>query len=166
MTWLEIVYFVLALLVMFVGLLGVILPVIPGIPIIFAAAFLYGLLTGFETITGNILIVFGVATGLTLILDYLATVLGVKKMGGSFAGATGAVIGMIVGFFIPGVGIFGFIIGAFVGAFLFELMVVNETRTALKAGLGSFLGFLLGGFIKFVVGVIIIGMFIYYALFT
>jgi uncharacterized protein YqgC (DUF456 family) len=166
MTWLEITYFIIALLIMIVGLLGVILPVIPGIVIIFVSTLLYGSLTGFETISVRLIVVFGVLTALTYLLDYLATAFGVKKMGGSFAGASGAVIGMILGFLIPGVGLFGFVIGAFIGAFIFELMVVKETRIALKAGLGSFLGFLLGGFIKFVIGSIMIGVFIYYAIFA
>ena len=87
-----------------------------------------------------------------------------KKMGGSYFGILGAFIGMIVGLFIPGVGIFGFIIGAFIGAFIFELLINKESKRALKAGIGSFVGFLVGGVIKFAIGVVMIGMFIWHVL--
>jgi hypothetical protein len=86
-------------------------------------------------------------------------------MGGSYAGMIGAFTGMIVGLSLPGVGIIGFIIGAFVGAYAMELLINKDSRVALRAGLGSFLGFLAGGLMKFVIGAIIIGVFIWQVLF-
>lgn len=150
---------------MLFGLAGVILPLIPGVPIIFGAALLYALLTGFSTISGQTLIIFAILTIASIVLDWVASVVGVKKMGGSYAGMVGAFIGMIVGLLLPGVGIIGFIIGAFVGACVMELLINKNTRVALRAGLGSFLGFLAGGLMKFVVGVIIIGVFVWQVLF-
>jgi uncharacterized protein YqgC (DUF456 family) len=85
-------------------------------------------------------------------------------MGGSKAGMFGAFIGMIVGLFLPGVGIFGFVIGAFIGAFLLELLVNKESQKALKAGLGSFIGFLVGGVFKLVIGAAMIGIFVWHVL--
>jgi uncharacterized protein YqgC (DUF456 family) len=165
MPWYEIVFFILALIVMIVGLIGIILPVLPGVPLIFVAAFLYGLLTGFKSIGGQTLIILGVLTVVSLIMDWLASILGMRKMGGSKVGMFGALIGMIAGLLLPGVGFIGFIIGAFVGAFVFELLVCKETRIALRAGLGSFIGFLAGGLIKFVISVVMIGIFIWRVLF-
>ncbi len=165
MSWFEIGLFVLTVVVMLVGLVGVVLPVMPGVPIIFGAALLYALLTGFSTISGQTLIIFAVLTVLSIVLDWIASVMGVKKMGGSYAGMIGAFIGMIVGLLLPGIGIIGFIIGAFVGAYAMELLINKDSRVALRAGLGSFLGFLAGGLMKFVIGVIIIGIFVWKVLF-
>ncbi|OQX92786.1 MAG: hypothetical protein B6D58_01195 [candidate division Zixibacteria bacterium 4484_95] len=165
MPWYEIVFFILALIVMVVGLIGIVLPVLPGVPLIFVAAFVYALLTGFKSIGGQALIILGILTIVSLVLDWLATVLGVKKMGGSKAGMIGALIGMIAGLLLPGVGFIGFIIGAFVGALVFELLVCKEPRVALRAGLGSFIGFLAGSLIKFVISVVMIGIFIWNVLF-
>ncbi|UCC79837.1 MAG: DUF456 domain-containing protein [Candidatus Zixiibacteriota bacterium] len=164
MTWLEIILFIAALIFMFVGLLGVILPVLPGIPLIFGVALVFSILTDFTYLSGQTIIIMGILAVISLILDWIATLFGVKRMGGSKAGIFGAFIGMIVGLFIPGVGIFGFVIGAFVGAFIFELMVNRESKKALKAGLGSFIGFLVGGVLKLVVGAVMIGMFIWHVL--
>jgi uncharacterized protein YqgC (DUF456 family) len=157
----EILLFVATLLVMLVGLAGVILPVLPGIPVIFAAALIYGFLTDFSVIGANTLLIFAILTIIALILDWAAGVVGVRKMGGSRAGMVGAFVGMIIGLLLPGVGIVGFIIGAFAGAFIMELLVNRDSRIALRAGLGSFLGFLAGGLLRFVIGSIMIGMFIW-----
>jgi len=165
MNWLEILYFVLVLIISMVGLAGVFLPVIPGILVIFLSVLLYAILTGFETISVNLIIIYGVLTGLTYLLDYLAAVFGVKKMGGSFAGMAGAFVGLIIGLIFPVLGIFTFLIGSFLGAFVFEMAVKKESRIALKAGLGSFIGFLIGGVLKFAVGVGMIGIFIWIVLF-
>ena len=164
MTWLEIILFIAALIFMLVGLLGVILPVLPGIPLIFGVALVFSILTDFTYLSGQTIIIMGILAVISLILDWIATLFGVKKMGGSKAGIFGAFIGMIVGLFIPGVGIFGFIIGAFVGAFIFELLVNRESKKALKAGLGSFIGFLAGGLLKLVIRAVMIGMFVWHVL--
>ena len=63
------------------------------------------------------------------------------------------------------VGIFGFVIGAFVGAFLLELLVNKESKKALRAGLGSFIGFLAGSVLRLVIGAAMIGIFVWQVLF-
>lgn len=161
MPWYEIVYFVIALIIMLFGMVGILLPVVPGIPLILAAAFIYGVLTNFADINGNLLLIFTGLTLLSILLDYLATMFGVKKMGGSNMGVIGALVGMIAGLLIPGVGIFGFIIGAFLGAFLFEILLGKSGKDALRSGFGSFIGFMLGGLLRFVIGAVMIGMFFY-----
>ena len=165
MPWYEIAFFVAALVVMLIGMLGIILPVIPGVPMILAAAVGYGALTGFEEINGNTILLFIILTVVSIGLDYIATMFGVKKMGGSNLGMIGALIGMVAGLFLPGVGIFGFIIGAFLGAFLFEMLIGRTSREALKAGFGSFLGFVMGGVMRLVIGAVMIGIFVSRVLF-
>ena len=165
MSWFEILLFIIALMVMLVGFVGIILPVVPGVPIIFGAAFLYAILTDFETIGGQTLVVFALLTIASLLLDWLTAILGVKKMGGSKAGIIGALIGMIAGLFLPGVGIIGFIAGAFIGACMFELLFGQKAKGALRAGLGSFIGFLAGGLIKFIIGSAMILIFVWRVVF-
>jgi uncharacterized protein YqgC (DUF456 family) len=165
MTWLEIILFVSALIFMLIGLLGVILPVLPGIPMIFIVALVFSILTDFTYLSGQTIILLGILAIISLVLDWIATLFGVKKMGGSYFGVLGAFIGMIVGLLLPGVGIFGFVIGAFIGAFLFELLINKESKKALKAGFGSFIGFLVGGVFKLVIGAAMIGIFVWNVLF-
>jgi len=165
MTWLEIALFSITLLVMLVGLAGIILPIVPGVPIIFAAALIYALITDFAAISGQTIIIFAILTIVSFLLDWLATVIGVKKLGGSYAGMIGAFIGMIIGLLLPGVGIFGFILTAFIGAFAFEWLVSKKAQVAFKAGLGSFIGFIAGGVMRFVIGATMIGVFIWNVLF-
>ena len=165
MTWLEIILFVSSLIIMFIGMLGIVLPILPGIPLIFIVALVFSILTDFTYLSGQTIILLGILAVISLILDWVAGVLGVKKMGGSKAGMFGAFIGMIVGLFLPGVGIFGFVIGAFVGAFLLELLVNKESKKALRAGLGSFIGFLAGSVLRLVIGAAMIGIFVWQVLF-
>jgi len=162
MSFLEILIFICILIIMLIGLAGVFLPILPGIPLIFAGALLYGILTGFKEITPNLILIFAGLTVLSLILDYLANYFGVKKMGGGRAGATGAMIGLILGIFF---GLAGIIIFPFLFAVLFELITGKKEIQALRAGTGAFLGLLFGGLIKFILGCIMIGIFIWRVLF-
>ena len=122
---------------------------------------IYTLLTDFSAISGQVIVIFAALTVLSLLLDWLAGSLGVKKMGGSWAGMVGAFVGMIVGLMIPGAGLFIFIIAAFAGAVIFEMLAGKESRIALKAGLGSFIGFLAGTVIKFAIGVVMLVYFVW-----
>lgn len=163
MTGFEILLFIASLLVMLIGMVGVILPIIPGTPLIFVTALIYALITDFARIDNQTLIIFAVLTVASYLLDWLATSYGVKRMGGSYFGMLGAFVGMVAGLFIGGLA--GLVIGAFVGAVVFEILIGKKHETALRAGMGSFLGFLAGGLIKFIIAVVMIGMFVVRILF-
>lgn len=162
MSILEIILFIAALIIMLVGLAGVILPILPGIPLIFAAAAIYGILTGFEQISFQLLMIFAGLTIIGLVADYFANYFSVKKMGGGTAGAIGAVIGLLIGIFVHWLAI---IILPFLLAVLFELIAGRRGSKALKAGTGAFIGLLFGGLFRFIIGCIMIGIFIWTILF-
>jgi hypothetical protein len=92
------------------------------------------------------------------ILDYIIPAIGTKRFGGSKAGMIGTSIGLIIGLLAPIPG--GIIIGPFVGALIGELLNKSEFDKALKAAFGSFLGFLASTFIKFIVALVFLGLFI------
>ncbi|MCK5125232.1 MAG: DUF456 domain-containing protein [candidate division Zixibacteria bacterium] len=160
MSWWEIVLFILSLIIMLAGLIGTLLPIIPGTPLIFGTILAYSLIDGFEAINGNTIALLAVLTGISLILDYLAIVFGVKKMGGSYFGVFGALVGMIVGLFFWAT-LVAIIIGPLIGAILAEMLIGKESKVALKAGFGSFIGFLVGGAVKFAIAATMIGIFIW-----
>ncbi len=156
--------FVLTLLIMLFGLVGTILPVVPGLPIMWGGAMIYALLTGFEKIDWTYLIIFGALTVAVQALDYVANLYGAKKMGASGWGILGAFLGMVVGLFTGG--LLGLLLGPFVGAVLGEILMGRKTASqALKAGVGTFLGFLGGTLVKFAVGCAMLGVFLWNVLF-
>jgi len=141
----------LALLVMLLGLIGSIVPGLPGTPLILVVAIGHRIYFGIASASNLVL---GVLIGLTivsLVFDFLATVLGAKKFGATWRGALGAVTGGVVGLFfsLPGI-----ILGPFLGAMLFEMLGDKEFKKAAHAGLGATLGLLLGIVGKFSIGVV------------
>ncbi|MCG8411968.1 MAG: DUF456 domain-containing protein [Bacteroidales bacterium] len=136
---------VVAAILIIVGLIGCILPVIPGPPLSFLGALAIHY-TKFVDFTTNFLIVAASAAVLVTILDYIVPIWGTKKFGGTKAGMWGSTIGMIIGiiFFGP----FGLILGPFVGAFIGEAVGGANNKSAFRAGLGAFIGFLLGTGLK------------------
>lgn len=162
MSFWEIVLFIVALAIMLVGLAGVILPVLPGIPVIFAGILFYAIVTGFAEITFELILIFAGLAACGLLVDYFSQYFSVKKMGGGRAGAIGAVIGLIVGIFLGWVWI---IILPFVFAVVFELIAGRRETQALKAGTGAFLGLLFGGLLRFIIGCVMIGLFVWKVLF-
>lgn len=153
----DIALLVIGFILILLGILGSFLPVLPGPPVSWVGLLLLHMTKAvpddwlFLGITGVIaLIIFA--------LDYVIPAMGTKKFGGTKAGMIGTTIGLIVGILAPIPG--GIIIGPFLGAFLGELSNKADNKTALKAAFGSFLGFLTGAFMKFVVTMIFAGLFI------
>ncbi|WP_290697782.1 DUF456 domain-containing protein [Lacinutrix sp.] len=148
---------ILGLLFMIIGLIGSFLPVLPGPPLSWVGLLLLYLT---DAIPNNWLFL-GTTLAIALLvfaLDYIIPAMGAKKFGGTRAGMVGTTIGLIVGILAPIPG--GIIIGPFVGALIGELSNKADSKTALKAAFGSFIGFITGTFIKFIVAIIYFGLFI------
>lgn len=141
MTTEQIVGLSLALLVMLVGVIGCLLPVLPGTPIILAAAVGHRIYFGEHGPGWAVLAVLLVLTLLSLLFDQAASMIGAKKLGATWKGVTGAVVGGVLGLFfsIPGI-----LLGPFIGATLFELLGDREFRDAVRAGTGATIGLLVG----------------------
>lgn len=127
------------------GLLGCILPVIPGPPFSFVALLLLQF-TSFANFSASYLFILAGLTLLISLLDYLVPIWGVKRFGGSKAGITGATLGMLAGMIF--LGPFGIIIGTFVGAFVAEMINQPNQRVAFKSAFGSLIGFMVGTGLK------------------
>jgi uncharacterized protein YqgC (DUF456 family) len=155
--------FGLTVIIMLVGLAGTVLPMLPGLPIMWVGAFIYALLTGFQEIGWTFLGVFGVLTAVTTLLDYVANLYGAKKMGATGWGIFGALVGMLAGLFAGG--LIGLLLGSFLGAIVGEILGGRKGSQALRAGVGTFLGFLGGTLLKFVIGCAMMGVFLFQILF-
>ena len=148
---------VLTAVLMFLGLLGSILPVLPGTPLILLGALVYAWYTGFTVISWMTLLALLVLTLLSYFLDVFASALGVKKLGGSRWGMAGALLGAIFGLVFGG--LLGLILGPFVGAFLLELAKKKDPAASLRSGVGTLLGFLAGTIGKLILAAVMIGIF-------
>lgn len=141
MNWEQLIGLTLAGLVMLTGLGGTFIPGIPGAPLILLAAVGHRLWFGEQSASWMAIVVIGLFMVLSLALDFFASMLGAKKLGATWRGVTGAVLGVIVGVFfsLPGI-----ILGPFIGAFLFEIVGGRDWRESARAGAGAMLGLLLG----------------------
>ncbi|MBZ0326107.1 MAG: DUF456 domain-containing protein [Altibacter sp.] len=155
----DIALLLLGLILMLVGILGSILPVIPGTPISWLGLLVLHLAPSIPFDWVFIVLTGIVAIGI-YVMDYIIPAIGTKKFGGSKAGAWGTTIGLIIGIIAPIP--FGILIGPFAGALVGELLF-NKTEgpKAFKAALGSFIGFLASTFIKFMATVVYLGLFVY-----
>jgi len=136
----DYILLITGIILIIVGIIGCLLPILPGPPLSYAALILLHLskFGQFNTVT---LIILGGVTVIVTILDFVIPILGTKKFGGSKYGTIGATIGLIIGLFL---GPIGLITGALLGAFIGEIIFKNNIYYALKAAVGSFIGFLAG----------------------
>ena len=131
----------IGILLMITGLIGCVVPVLPGPPISFLGL-LFLQFSHFGHFTLTFLLGMAVLALAVTILDYIVPVWGTKKTGGSKAGIWGATIGMIIGiFFFPPIGI---IVGPLLGAIIGESIRGANLNQSFRAGLGSLLGFFIG----------------------
>jgi len=139
------------------GFIGTLFPVLPGTLLILAGFLVYGLITGFTNLDPAFFLGQGVLVGLSYVIDFLATALGVKMYGGSRAAAWGAVFGSLLIFVI---GPLGILVGPLLGAVAGELIMGEELRQALHSGFGSFVGFVGGALAKLIISCIMVGWFV------
>lgn len=144
---------ILAIILFITGLLGTVLPLLPGTALIYAGFVLYGFMTKFVTLDITFYILQGLALILVFIIDYVASAAGTRRFGGSKQAAWGAVIGAVIGLFL---GPLGIIIGPFVGAVGIELLRGIEINQAVRVGFGTLIGFIGGTFLKLGVGILMI----------
>lgn len=139
------ILYVVAALLMLVGLAGTVLPALPGIPLVFVGMVLAAWAGGFEYVGWGWLIALGILTLLSLGIDVLAGSLGAKRVGASKLALVGAVVGSLAGLFFGPLGLFA---GPFVGALAGELIHRRDLGQATKVGVGTWFGILLGTVLK------------------
>jgi len=139
-----------------IGMIGTLIPVMPGCGLIFIGTLAYALLTNFQTVTGSaVAVLFGLML-LGSIGQFFITSYGAKVMGAGKYGIFGAFAGFFIGLiFIPAPG--GSLLGAFAGAFICELaFALKSQQESLKAGIGAVIGAIISLFFEFFIGIIMI----------
>ncbi|HEX3528740.1 MAG TPA: DUF456 family protein [Thermoanaerobaculia bacterium] len=137
----EPLLWVLAIALVLVGIAGAVLPALPGVPLVFVGLLLAAWIDGFQKVGWVTMTILGLLTLFSFALDFLATSLGAKKAGASKLAIAGGALGALVGLFFA---IPGLILGPFVGAFLGELVARRGRNQAVKSGLGTWLGLVVG----------------------
>lgn len=171
--------------VMVVGLVGVVVPGLPGVSLIFLAALAYGWATDFATVGAGVLVLLGVFAVLAMVSDYVATAYGARRFGasnwGAIGGAVGGVVGVLAGLVLPGIGsliglLLGSIGGVFVGEYLrrrrggpqeetgLERAARGDWRQTFRAAGGVLVGYLISVAVQGVLAVAAVVVFLIAAL--
>jgi len=151
-----------AILALFVlaGVVGTLMPLVPGSGLILVGAGIYAAMTGFEVLSGTDLVILAALSLTGGIGQYLIAGFGAKTLGSTRAGALGATVGFVVGLLLPIPG--GIFIGTFGGAFLAEVVIaVKGVREGLKSGLGAALAAVVSLFFEFFVAIGMVGLILY-----
>jgi uncharacterized protein YqgC (DUF456 family) len=136
---------IVAFLLVALGLMGTVLPALPGVPLVFFGLALAAWAEGFQFVGAGTLSVLGLLALLAYGVDLVAGALGAKKFGASRLAMLGAALGTLIGVFL---GVPGLILGPFVGGAAGELYARRDLRQAGRAGLGAWLGLVVGGATK------------------
>lgn len=148
----------LAIVLMFAGIAGTFLPIIPGLPLIFFTALAYGFYDGFKHVSAWVMVFLLILTALGQGVDYFAGVLGAKRYGASKYGTYGALFGGLLGIlFLP----WGLLLFPPIGAVVGELISGSDLDKALNCAWGTCLGMLGGAVAKVIIAVIMTGTFIW-----
>ena len=149
--------FILAGLCIVAGVAGVVLPVLPGAPLVWLGLVLAAWADGFTRVSGWTLGFLGLLAASTLLIDFVATAAGAQRVGAGRWAILGAAAGTLVGLFF---GLPGLVLGPFVGAVLGELAIRRDWRNAGRVGVGTSLGLLLGVAAKAAVVFAMLGLFV------
>ncbi|MCD5415179.1 MAG: DUF456 domain-containing protein [Clostridiales bacterium] len=138
---------------LFIGVIGTIMPFVPGIPLMFLIIIIYSFLENWQAFSTLLIVTTGVLTLISFIIDYFASAIGVKKYGGSKYAPLGAIVGSILG--VVMLGPFGLVFGAFGGVIAIELLVGKKFEETFKAATGTFIGMLGGSLVSFIIALVI-----------
>jgi uncharacterized protein YqgC (DUF456 family) len=150
------VYLALAAVLVLLGVLGTVLPVLPGVLLVFGGLFLASWAQDFTRVGWGGLTIIGVLALLAFAADFIASMLGAKRVGASPKALIGAALGGFVGVFF---GLPGILLGPFMGAVIGELLARGGFKQATKVGVGTWLGLLFAAVAKLVLAFLMIGTF-------
>lgn len=153
----DLLFWILAGVLTLAGLAGLVVPALPGAPLLFAGLLLAAWAEDFAYVGGGTLTVLAAMAVLTYVLDLVASALGARRFGASARAIVGAGIGAVAGLFF---GIPGILLGPFVGAVIGELTVRRDLQGAARAGVGAFIGLLLATAGKLALGFAMVGLFL------
>lgn len=155
----NLVLYVVAALLILVGLAGTVLPALPGLPLMFVGMLLAAWADQFTQIGGWTIALLAVLTVISMAVDIASTAMGAKRVGASKTAMFGAALGTLVGgivFSIPGL-----ILGPFVGAMAGELIHGKEWRHASRIGFGTWVGLAIGTALKLAMAFAMLGVFVF-----
>ena len=152
----ALVLWIVAAGLVLVGIAGTVLPGLPGAILVLAGLALAAWIDGFSRVGLGTLAVLAALTATTYALDLVATAVGARRFGTSWWGVLGAVAGAMVGLFF---GPPGLVLGPFLGAFAAELVARRDVRQAGRAGVGAWLGLLLGTAARLALVLAMVGIF-------
>lgn len=156
MDW-NILWYVIAGMLIVAGFIAAILPNLPGIPVMFGGMLLAAWVGHFEAIPAWVIVFLGLLAAFSIVFDFVAGSVGAKRYGASKAAVWGAFIGTIVGLFF---GIPGIILGPFVGAVAGQLASGSRIEHAARVGVGTWIGLLIGTAIKLATAFMMLGTFV------
>ena len=150
------VLWTLAVILVLIGLVGVVLPALPGTILIFAGLLLAAWADGFTRVGPWMLAVIGLIGAASYAVDFIAAALGAKHLGASKRAMVGAGLGTLLGLFF---GVVGVIIGPLLGAVIGELTQHRDWKRVGKAGLAAWIGFAIGTAVKVAIAFVMLGLF-------
>ena len=148
---------ILAIALMIVGAVGIIVPALPGIPLMFAGMVVAAAIDDFQRIGWVTLSVLGFLTVFSVIMEFAAAARGAKRIGASKQAIWGALFGTVVGIFF---GIPGLLLGPFAGAVIGELAANGTIERAGRVGVATWIGLFLGTLVKIAIAFAMLGIFI------
>jgi uncharacterized protein YqgC (DUF456 family) len=151
--------YVLAGVLMAVGVVGSIVPFVPGTPLILAGAFVYAAVTDFEVLGLGRLVMLAVIAALAWTLEHVTGAVGARRAGGSRYAVIGALAGVAIGLFFPPVGL---LVGPLAGAIGGELLRTGNLQHSVRSGLGAFIGTLGGAVAHFALALVMVALFLYW----
>lgn len=151
------VWWVLAIALILIGIVGTFLPAIPGVAAVFGGMLLAAWIDDFTRIGWITLTILGVLTALSFVADIVGSLLGAKRVGASRLALVGAAIGAFVGIFM---GFIGILIGPFIGAVAGELIAQRRLDVAARVGIGTWIGLLVGTLVKIALVFAMLGVFL------
>ena len=147
----------LAILLMLVGVLGIVLPALPGVPLMFAGMVVAAAIDDFQRIGWITLSVLGFLTLIAVVVEFAASALGAQRVGASRTAIWGALLGTLVG--LP-FGIVGLLFGPFIGAVAGERSVHGRLEQAGRVGVATWLGLIFGTLAKMAIAFAMLGIFV------
>jgi uncharacterized protein YqgC (DUF456 family) len=154
---LTILWYVIAGVLIAIGLVGTVLPILPGVPIMFAGMWLAAWAGHYERVGIAILILLGILAAISIALDFIAGALGAKRVGASARAQWGAFFGAVVGIFF---GIPGLILGPFIGAVIGQLTSGSRLEHSTRVGIATWMGLLFGTIAKLALSFTMLGVFV------